>query len=123
MSEFNGGVFLECSVCGYGKEVDAQLSYSMLYGDQEVCPICGGNWRRKAEEKEKNFEALYSEGAITKAMEDNFKIGASQNVLWDLMEKIKDVKKRVVYRRVFFKVGGSVPQINFLKEVGGKLLV
>jgi len=115
---------LKCKDCGFLKDV-----YEEDLMDNTTCEICGGAMlterdvdRLEAEEKDNavgdSFPVIpqREESDITLRMaEQEIKSNLNslgENRCWYLIEAIADVKLRLQYRAMFFKLGAKMPERN-----------
>jgi DNA-directed RNA polymerase subunit RPC12/RpoP len=97
---------LKCNDCGYKVDIRQEERDNYL-----SCPICQKGFL--FEEKdilkiEKTVDEYLIEG-MKKQLE---KLGNAK--AWEVIERFSQVKTRLVYRRLFFKAGGSVPETEIL---------
>ena len=92
---------LVCRVCGHTIKVDSHEAY-----DYPACPICRA---------ENSMEVDYYENKTDREIEIvRMQLDmAGNDKVWDVIEKLPEPQVRIKYRKVFFELGGKVPEKEF----------
>lgn len=124
-----------CSVCGYSKNIFSEQERH----DKEDCPICGGKMELESHSETlgdnfpklsdcpADYGATCNKGKACDSCKDNSDIFQEKEIklqeqelsnsvrmigekhAWIMVEAIADVKLRVRYRMLFFKLGYKMP--------------
>jgi hypothetical protein len=110
-------VKLICQNCGYKVEV---LEIEMY---DNKCILCGERMVKDIDNKpeiETDMTNIMINNTITTQLEQEIEM-LGYSAVWEFIETIGLVSKRLQYRKIFFIVGGITPINEIFKEIEDKL--
>jgi len=111
-------IWITCEYCGYTKQIPDKEMF-----DANECPICKAVMTIDTEQKKEteepsgdNFPSLDQRLYELEKQEikDSFNL-IGVGATWQYIETINDTKLRLQYRKIFFQLGGTIPEREELK--------
>jgi hypothetical protein len=98
-------VTIKCSKCGYEKRVQAD---EVRYDNE--CPLCRGTMKLAKAKVQTAGELVAGATTLVAMSKTIHELGAW--TVWKIIESYPKAQTRAAYRRLYFKAGGTAPQIG-----------